>query len=130
MKNIYSAILMLGALIARINSLPIIYSPHGAITNQKQQQIDMGPAIVVTRPTKPVILYKPTNENETETTPILYENEPSIVPPPPPPAPPGPILDDIMPAKFVLPDGSIIYTPQDIKPFIIYPFSDLEPVIQ
>ena len=108
MKIIYSAILILGSIIARVGSLPIIYSPFNTNTNtdlntnQNQQiDIDIGPAIVVTRPHKP-ILYNP-------------ENEPAIVPPPPPPpSPPGPI----------------IFRPQDSKPFIISPFSDLEPVIE
>jgi hypothetical protein len=131
MKIIYSAILMIGAIIAQVCSLPIIYSPHNTNNNNNQnQQIDIGPAIVVTRPHKP-ILYNPVNENET--IPILYDentNNNGIVPPPPPPAPPGPLLDDIMPAKFALPDGTIIYTSKDIKPFIISPFSDLEPVIE
>ncbi len=106
MKFIYKVFLILGSLLAQVCSLPIIYEPHG-------------PAIVVTQG-KPII-YEP-----------LEQTVGAIVPPPPPPAPPGPIdtnnIDDIMPAKFVLPDGNIIYTPKDIKPFIVPPFSDLEPI--
>ncbi len=74
--------------------------------------IDLDPAIVV-------------KQNKNNTTK-------EIIPPPPPPAPPGPVLinnyDDIMPDKFVLPDGSIIYTPKDSEPFIIFHFSNLEPI--
>ncbi len=114
MKFIYSVILIISTFLSRVNSLPII---------NKYQHIDTDPAIVVTRPNKQTnnILFNPVNE----TDPILFENEPAIVPPPPPPAPPGPIL---MPAKFILPDGTIIYTPKDISPFIISEFSDLEPI--
>ncbi len=106
MKFIYSIILVIGTLIFQAFTLPI-----------NNNIFDLGPAIVV-KQHKP-ILYNPV-ENTTEI-------EPAIVPPPPPPAPPGPI-DDIMPTKFVLPDGNILYTPKDIKPFIISPFSDLEPL--
>ncbi len=108
-KIIYTTIIMLSSLLSQISSLPI-YSNHN-------KQIHLDPAIVVTKPTHEPILYEPL--------------ELAIVPPSAPPAPPGPIiLNDIMPAKFVLPDGSIIYTPKDSKPFIISPFSDLEPIVQ
>ncbi len=103
MKFIYKVFLILGSLLSQVCSLPIIYDPQD-------------PAIVVTQG-KP-ILYEP-----------LEQTVEAIFPPPPPPAPPGPIeTNDIMPAKFVLPDGNIIYTPKDIKPFIVSPFSDLEPI--
>ncbi len=107
-KIIYAAIYILSSL-SQIYSLPI-YVNH--------KEIHLDPAIVVTKPMSEQYLYEPL--------------ELSIIRPPiPPPSPPGPIiLNDIMPAKFVLPDGSIIYTPKDSEPFIISPFSDLEPIVQ
>ena len=116
MKFLYSIALIFGTLFGRINSIPIIYEPQDTNTNT-----NLDPAIVVTRPPS------------TETPLILYDSEGAIVPPPPPPAPPGPIFSvyehNETHAKLVLPSGEIIYTPLDIRPFIISPFSDLEPVV-
>jgi hypothetical protein len=106
MKIIYSAILMLGYLFGQIASIPIIYLPG------PKENTNLDPAIVVTRPTKPIL--------------YVNENDTAIVPPPP--APPGPInFDEIEPVEilgpvmsdtFVLPDGQILYTPKDITPFL------------
>jgi hypothetical protein len=101
MKLIYSLMIIIGTILNQINSLPI-YSKH--ITNQNPVNPNLDPAIVVTRPSKPIILV------DQQLTTI-------------------PIDDVIMPAKLILPSGEIIYTPQDIKPFIVSPFSDLEPVV-
>ncbi len=115
---------MFGYLFGQITSTPI-YSQN------KQTKIDLNPAIVVTKPSQP----------------ILYDNDQAIVPPPPPPAPPGPIdeiysVNDtiiephfpeeaIVPpppppsppgplyTKIILPDGAVLYTPMDIRPFLI-----------
>ncbi len=99
MNIIYSAILIISAIISNINGVPIY------------NHLEVGPAIVV-RQKKPII-YSP--ENETIIEPIK-----AIVPPPPPPAPPGPI-DDIMPDKFITFDGVVLYTPKDATPFILSP---------
>lgn len=119
MKLIYKAIFILGSILYQAFSLPIIYEPNN---NQKQIHTNiLEPAIVVTQgkpmPTNQPILYEPAE--------IAKLANSFIVPPPPPPGEPGPIItdtniiNDIMPAKFVLPDGKIIYTPKDIKPFIV-----------
>ncbi len=118
MKFLYSIALILGTLLGRINSIPIIYEPQDTNTNINT---NLDPAIVVTRPPS------------TETPLILYDSEGAIVPPPPPPAPPGPIFSvyeyNETHSKLVLPSGEIIYTPLDIIPFLMSPFSDLEPVV-
>ncbi len=123
MKLLYKIALILGSLIHSISSIPII--PHD--TN-----INLDPAIVVTHPRSSAITttIQPTTEF------ILYNTDDTvgaIVPPPPPPAPPGPIYSvyqhNETHAKLVLSSGEIIYTPLDITPFIMSPFSDLEPVV-
>jgi hypothetical protein len=96
MKFIYGVILVIGSLISHINSSPI-YSPHN-------KQINLDPAIVVTKPNKIILFNK--DENSTKSLDI------DITPPPPNP------INDIMPANFILPDGTILYTPKDSKPFI------------
>ncbi len=89
---------MLGYLFGQITSTPI-YNQHNHDT-----------AIVVTRPVKPA------NEiysiNDTIMDPDFPEE--AIVPPPPPPVPHGPLY-----TKIILPDGSVLYTPMDIRPFLI-----------
>jgi hypothetical protein len=117
MKFLYSIALIFGTLFGRINSIPIIYEPQDTNTNT-----NLDPAIVVTSPPS------------TETPLILYDPEGAIAPPPPPPpAPPGPIFSvyeyNETHSKLVLPSGEIIYTPLDIIPFLMSPFSDLEPVV-
>jgi hypothetical protein len=128
MKIISSAILLFGFIfifnqITSSFGMPIIYSPHHSKEHNQNQNLD--PAIVVTKPSKPI----------------------AIVPPPPssPSPPPGPIdipdetnknnknnenaaisidIDDNkndkdLPTRLVLPDGKIIYTPLNIAPFIV-----------
>ena len=120
MKMIYSLIIIIGSILHQCTSLPI-YSNHN--TNHESSNLD--PAIVVTRPHKPIITPESNNtgliyEKENTTNPIILSEDQSQTI----------TADDIiMPAKLILPSGEIIYTPQDIKPFIISPFSDLEPVI-
>jgi len=64
---------------------------------------ESGPAIVVKQNKQ--IIFSPENETIVKLSP-------------PPPVPPGPI-NDIMPAKYITIDGIVIYTQQDITPFII-----------
>ena len=112
---------MLGYLFGQITSTPI-YSQN------KQTKIDLNPAIVVTKPSQPIlydndpaIISQPPppgaideiySVNDTIIEPHFSEE--AIVPPPPPSAPPGPLY-----TKIILPDGAVLYTPIDIRPFLI-----------
>ncbi len=110
MNIIYKTIFILGSLLSQVFTLPI-YAPHN-------NQIHLDPAIVVTRPT-----------NHPSSDPILYEPlelSPVVVPQ----SPEGTrkLLENFQPRKVILSDGSIIYTPKDIKPFMISPFTGFEPL--
>jgi hypothetical protein len=93
MNLVYSAFLIIN-IFSSIFGLPIY---------------EHGPAIVIKQNKQ--IIFSP--ENETN-----FNIVKAIVPPPPPPVSPGPI-NDIMPAKYITIDGIVIYTQQDITPFII-----------
>ncbi len=128
MNIIYKTIFILGSLLSQVFTLPI-YAPHN-------NQIHLDPAIVVTRPTNhpssDPILYEPLELSPVvvqPSDPILYEPlelSPVVVPQ----SPEGTrkLLENFQPRKVILSDGSIIYTPKDIKPFMISPFTGFEPL--
>ena len=118
MKIISSAILLFGFIfifnqITSSFGMPIIYSPHHSKEHNQNQNLD--PAIVVTKPSKPIAIVPPppgpidipdeTNKNN-ENAAISIDIDDNT-------------NDKDLPTRLVLPDGKIIYTPLNIAPFIV-----------